>query len=91
MKIEDFTSLVKEKGNFDKVKDAENAIETVIECIKTVVGNSDTISFSGFGNFKQVSRKGREGKIPGKNTPYKSEDKKTAKFEPSKKFKKSLN
>lgn len=91
MKKEEFVSLVEKKGNFESSKQAEIAIDAVIDSLKEAIANGENVSFSGFGTFKKVDRKGRSGKVPGTDKTYKSEDKKSATFSPSKKYKAQLN
>jgi len=90
MIINDFIKLVGKNGNYDE-KESKKAIKTVIESIKEIIDNQDSVTFNGFGTFKNVERAPRNGKVPNTLIKYQTGPKRTAKFSPTDKYKKELN
>lgn len=87
MKKSDFVKTIKEIGGYAKKEDAEKALDSVVEAITHVLKSNDTVELVGFGKFENTIQKGKEGKIPGSNETYKTEDKMVPKFKPGKALK----
>ncbi len=87
MKKSDFVRTIKEIGEYTTIKDAEKALDSVIDAISEVLKKNDSVELLGFGKFENALQKGKEGKIPGKNETYKTDDKMVPKFKPGKALK----
>ncbi|AFI04707.1 HU family DNA-binding protein [Helicobacter cetorum] len=80
----EFIDLVKESGEFSSKKDAENAINAFTLAVETALSKGESVELIGFGKFESVEQKGKEGKVPGTDKTYKTEDKRVPKFKPGK-------
>ena len=80
----EFVDLVKEVGSYATKKDAETAVNAFVEAVEKALSKKQSIELVGFGKFETVLQKGKEGKVPGKNQSYKTEDKMVPKFKPGK-------
>ncbi len=69
---------------------AERSVEAVIASIKTGVKKSGSVQLIGFGTFKSVTRKARNGINPKTGQKIKIKASKTVKFSVGSDFKKSL-
>lgn len=82
--------IVKTKGGYQTKADAEKAIDAFTAAVTEVLTRKEEISLVGFGAFTAAFQKGKEGKVPGKNTTYKTEDKYIPKFKPGKTLRDSV-
>lgn len=87
MKKSDFVKTIKEVGGYTKKEDAEKALDSVVEAIIQVLKANDTVELVGFGKFENSVQKGKQGKIPGSEKTYKTDDKMVPKFKPGKALK----
>lgn len=90
MKKAEFVELVKECGGYESKKSAEIALDSVLESIVKVLEQKDTVEIVGFGKFETALLKGKEGKVPGTDKTYKTEDKFIPKFKAGKSFKERI-
>ncbi len=68
MKKAELVSVITEKGGYSK-KDAEKALNTVIESISDVLVAGDKITLVGFGTFKTKENPARTGRNPRTKEP----------------------
>ncbi len=68
MKKAELVSAIAEKGGYSK-KDAEKALNTVIESISDVLVAGDKITLVGFGTFKTKENPARTGRNPRTKEP----------------------
>ena len=87
MNKREFVERIQKLGGYEKKKDAEKALDTVIKVIEEALIEGEDVELIGFGKFYTEIQKGREGKIPGTDKTYKTEDKKVPKFKAGKKLK----
>lgn len=87
MNKSDFVKTIKEVGGYAEKKEAEKALDSVIAAIHKVLQENDTVELIGFGKFENVLQKGKEGKVPGTEKKYKTDDKLVPKFKPGKALK----
>lgn len=59
----DLVTLVADKADFSK-KDAETAVNAVLDAIKDTLGKGEKISLTGFGTFEVRDRSARTGRNP---------------------------
>ncbi|MSN96289.1 HU family DNA-binding protein [Campylobacter sp. FMV-PI01] len=90
MKKADFIQMVADKAQLTK-KDANVALDAILESIEEVLIKGDNISFIGFGSFDVTKRAAREGKVPGTDKTYKSPETKVVKFKVGKKLKDAVS
>lgn len=80
----EFIDAVKVAGDYNTKKDAEVAVNAFIKAVEDTLKSNESIELVGFGKFENVLQKGKEGKIPGSDKSYKTEDKFVPKFKPGK-------
>jgi integration host factor beta subunit len=68
-------------------KEAEDAVNTVIDSIKKSLKKGDKVSIVGFGTFSVTKRAARTGRNPQTGETLKIKAKKVPKFSPGKEFK----
>ncbi len=68
-------------------KEAEDAVNTVIDSIKKSLKKGDKVSIVGFGTFSVTKRAARTGRNPQTGEVLKIKAKKVPKFSPGKEFK----
>lgn len=81
----EFINAVAEKTNMTK-KDADVAVQAVLDVIKDTLKSGDSVQFVGFGTFKNAVRKGRTGIVQlgsKKGESYQTEDKNVVRFKAS--------
>ncbi|MCS7062959.1 MAG: HU family DNA-binding protein [Methylacidiphilales bacterium] len=83
-------SVVKALGKDTTKAAAERAVIAVIDSIKAGVKKHGGVQLIGFGTFKVVNRKARNGINPKTGEKIKIKASKTVKFVPGTEFKKSL-
>ena len=82
----EFVSLVANKAGLTK-KDAEAALDGVLETISEVLTKGDSVTFVGFGTFSVTERAARTAKVPSTGKEVKVPAKKVVKFKVGKNFK----
>lgn len=85
----DFVSKVSEKSGLSK-KDSETALNSVLACLSEAMQSGDSVTFTGFGSFKVVSRAARKGRNPQTGKEIKIAASRAVKFSPGKPLKDSL-
>ena len=83
----EFVDLVKEVGEFETKKNAEQAISAFVGAVEKALAKRESIELVGFGKFETVLQKGKEGKVPGTDKKYKTQDKYVPKFKAGKALK----
>jgi DNA-binding protein HU-beta len=86
---QELVASVAEKSDLTK-KDAEKAINAVIESIKTALHNGDKVSLVGFGTFEVRTRAARSGRNPQTGAAIKIPAGKVPAFRPGKELKESV-
>lgn len=89
MKKNDFLQLVANKAGLSK-KDANAALDAILESISEVLENDDSISFISFGTFSTASRKARQARVPGTDRVVDVPESKAVKFKVGKKLKEAV-
>ena len=82
----EFVGLVAVKASLTK-KDAEAALDGVLETISEVLTKGDSVTFVGFGTFSVSERAARTAKVPSTGKEVKVPAKKVVKFKVGKNFK----
>jgi DNA-binding protein HU-beta len=82
----ELVAKVAEKSGSTKT-DADKMVNALVETIQEEVKAGNSIELVGFGKFERAMQKGKEGKVPGTDKTYKTEDKYVPKFKVGKKFK----
>ncbi len=72
-------------------RDAEGAVNAVVETVIAAVKKNDRVAIVGFGSFTQTSRKARVGRNPQTGAPVKIAASKGVRFGPSLNFKAAVN
>lgn len=80
----EFIDLVKEAGKYNSKREAEEAISAFTRAVQTALSKGESVELVGFGKFETAEQKGKEGKVPGSDKTYKTEDKRVPKFKPGK-------
>ena len=80
----EFIDLVKEAGKYNSKREAEEAISAFTLAVETALSKGESVELIGFGKFETTEQKGKEGKVPGSDKTYKTEDKRVPKFKPGK-------
>lgn len=80
----EFIDLVKEAGKYNSKREAEEAISAFTLAVQTALSKGESVELVGFGKFETAEQKGKEGKVPGSDKTYKTEDKRVPKFKPGK-------
>ena len=82
-----FVEYLVEIGAFETKKETQKAVDSILRAIEQQLLKGEPVEFVGFGKLYTEIQKGREGKIPGTDKTYKSEDKRVPKFKPGKNLK----
>lgn len=86
------TDLVNEVAKvLGKKKDAQAAVDCVLETITGTLKKGDSVSLIGFGTFKVVKREARKGRNPQTGEEMKIKARKVPKFVAGKTLKDSVN
>ena len=64
MKKAEFIDLVQSNGEYKSKADAEHAVNTFIDSLRTAFSQGEGVSFTGFGTFQVKTRAPREGRNP---------------------------
>jgi len=86
MNKSELIAKVAEKSGATKTAVGE-MLDSLVETIEQEVKSGGSVELVGFGKFERVLLKGKEGKVPGTDKTYKTEDKFVPKFKVGKKFK----
>jgi DNA-binding protein HU-beta len=86
---QELVASVAEKADLTK-KDAEKAINAVIDSIKAALHNGDKVSLVGFGTFEVRTRAARSGRNPQTGAAIKIPAGKVPAFRPGKELKESV-
>ncbi|HYF80914.1 MAG TPA: HU family DNA-binding protein [Symbiobacteriaceae bacterium] len=89
MNKQELVASVAEKADLTK-KDAEKAINAVIESIKGALNQGDKVSLVGFGTFEVRTRAARSGRNPQTGDTIKIPAGKVPAFRPGKELKESV-
>lgn len=89
MNKQELVASVAEKADLTK-KDAEKAINAVIDSIKGALNQGDKVSLVGFGTFEVRSRAARSGRNPQTGDTIKIAAAKVPAFRPGKELKESV-
>ncbi|CAJ99960.1 HU family DNA-binding protein [Helicobacter acinonychis] len=80
----EFIDLVKEVGEFNSKREAEEVINAFTLAVETALSKGESVELIGFGKFETAEQKGKEGKVPGSGKTYKTKDKRVPKFKAGK-------
>ncbi|MDO5483771.1 MAG: HU family DNA-binding protein [Desulfovibrionaceae bacterium] len=69
---------------------AEEALEAVVSSLREALAAGESVTFTGFGSFKVVSRAARKGRNPRTGTEITIPASKVAKFTPGKSLKEAI-
>ena len=86
----DLVDVIADGADLSKTK-AEEAINLLLEAIKTSVANGNTVQLVGFGSFALGARAARMGRNPKTGEAIKIAASKTIKFSAGKSFKDTVN
>jgi len=86
----DLVDVIADGADLSKTK-AEEAINLLLEAIKTSVANGNTVQLVGFGSFALGARAARMGRNPKTGEAIKIAASKTVKFSVGKTFKDTVN
>ena len=86
----ELVEAVAEKAELSK-RDAEAAVDAVLEVIEAAVVTGEEVKLSGFGIFSKKARAAREGTNPSNQKKIKIPASNTVAFKVSKAFKEKLN
>ena len=89
-KAEIIDAVYEKVGGFSK-KEAAEIVEAVFDTMKEVLGRSEKIKISGFGNFVVRAKKERTGRNPQTGDPIPISARKVLTFKPSQVLKGVLN
>ncbi|MFO7590811.1 MAG: HU family DNA-binding protein [Acidimicrobiia bacterium] len=81
---------IAEGSGLDK-RQADSALQAVLDTIKAAVAADDTVALPGFGKFSRSERKAREGRNPRTGEPVHIPASKAVKFSVAADFKKKVN
>lgn len=88
MKKAEFVGLIQKQGGYQAKKEAEQALNAVLNAITEALTKKEDVALIGFGTFTTVLQKGKTGQIPGKpGQTYTTKDKYVPKFKAGKKLK----
>lgn len=82
----EFITSVSEDASVTK-EVAKRVLEASLNVISSNVAKGEKVEFVGFGSFSRKLQKGREGKVPGTDRTYKTNDKNIPSFKAGKQFK----
>ncbi|MCK4810186.1 MAG: HU family DNA-binding protein [Candidatus Omnitrophica bacterium] len=76
--------------NTNTKKEAQEAVETILDAIKKALKKQEPVTIAGFGTFKVKNRKARSGRNPKTGETIQIAASKSVGFKPSKDLKSSL-
>ena len=86
MKKAEFINAVAKRAGLSK-KDANEALNAILETITDALKNGKTVSFIGFGSFSTVKRSARETRVPMTGKMVKIPERNAVKFKVGKSLK----
>jgi DNA-binding protein HU-beta len=86
----ELVDAVREAAGLER-RQAESAVEAVVDAIVNAVKANDRVSIPRFGTFNQTSRAARTGRNPQTGAPVKIAASKGVRFGPASAFKEALN
>jgi DNA-binding protein HU-beta len=86
----ELVDAVREAAGLER-RQAESAVEAVVDAIVAAVKSGDRVSIPRFGTFNQTSRAARTGRNPQTGAPVKIAASKGVRFGPASAFKEALN
>ena len=86
----EFVDQVAQDANLSK-KDAEQAVETVLNAIQKTLSRGGEVAFTGFGKFHVAQRGARQGKHPRTGQPIHISASRVPRFSAGAKLKKAVN
>ena len=86
----DVVKTLKEKAGLATLAQAEKAYDKLFDIIGATLKGGDAVTISGFGSFKVVNRKERQGRNPRTGDALQIPASKTVKFTPAKALKESM-
>ena len=89
MKKAEFVQAVSEKAGLSK-KDAQGAIDAILDTIEEALVAGKSVSFIGFGAFSSAQRAARTARVPGTNKVVEVPASKAVKFKVGKKLKEAV-
>jgi DNA-binding protein HU-beta len=89
MKKAEFIQAVSEKAGLSK-KDAQKAVDAVLDTISEALVGGKSVSFIGFGTFSTSIRAPRKARVPGTDKVIDVPETKAVKFKVGKKLKDSV-
>ncbi len=90
MKKSEFISKVAEQADVSK-KDCEAVFDAVLATITDTLKKGEDVPFIGFGTFKTIERKAREGRNPSTGKPMSIAASKGVSFKAGSKLKEAIN
>jgi DNA-binding protein HU-beta len=90
MNKKEFIDSIAIKCEFSK-KDAEKAVNAVLETLENALKRNEKVVFTGFGSFEPVEKPARRGINPATGKKIKIPKRKTVRFRAGKKLKEILN
>lgn len=75
----DFIAKIAEASGTTKAE-TQKIVDNTFDTLADALAGGESIQIKGFGTFSTSVQKGREGKNPMNGKPYKTEDKRVAKF-----------
>lgn len=86
----EFVDQVAQDANLSK-KEAEQAVETVLNAIEKTLSRGGEVAFTGFGKFHVAQRGARQGKHPRTGEPIHISASRVPRFSAGAKLKKAVN
>ena len=86
----EFVDQVSQDANLSK-KEAEQAVETVLNAIEKTLSRGGEVAFTGFGKFHVAQRGARQGKHPRTGEPIHISASRVPRFSAGAKLKKAVN
>lgn len=86
----EFVDQVAQDANLSK-KEAEQAVETVLNAIEKTLSRGGEVAFTGFGKFHVAQRGARQGKHPRTGEPIQISASRVPRFSAGAKLKKAVN
>ena len=87
----EFIKILKEQVGLSTLAQAEAAYDKLFDIIGATLKGGDAVTISGFGTFKVVDRKARQGRNPRTGEDMQIPASKAVKFTPGKALKESLS
>jgi DNA-binding protein HU-beta len=82
---------IKENGDYNNMKDADKALNTVLDTIKETLASGEKVQLVGFGTFEVRQRAEKQAINPRTKVPYVQPAKKAPAFKAGKCLKEAVN